>query len=397
MTFLINAEEENHLHFLIKKLKDSTEALFAVAFLKVSGLNLILAPLKSFLEAGGTVFILAGKNFALTEPQALHTLRQLFSKYPTANLYLDKALSPSAVFHPKLYLFQSKNECCVVSGSANLTKGGLTSNKESSLAVDCQGTDKLWVDAKQHFEQSILPANADKATLFVIKQYETYFEQQKKHNKQAKSTQDDTSSRFYDALREHFQDFNNLNRSKDYREKVDSYKEAERVLDAIADAPRLTQKQFEPLLDHLVGSKEQYSLWYSGSLFRLRRSVYPHFKEFRELVRYIRTHKNQEAATLFDGAKQRVEVIKGASVNYIAEIMMTYNRKQFANLNKNPLYSLKVHGGANIKSTAAAYTGADYQEYCEIVKEISNTFGLKDMLEADSFFNNIYWGDKEPA
>jgi hypothetical protein len=77
--------------------------------------------------------------------------------------------------------------------------------------------------------------------------------------------------------------------------------------------------------------------------------------------------------------------------------MMTYNRKQFANLNKNPLYSLKVHGGANIKSTAAAYTGADYQEYCEIVKEISNTFGLKDMLEADSFFNNIYWGDKEPA
>lgn len=153
----------------------------------------------------------------------------------------------------------------------------------------------------------------------------------------------------------------------------------------------MTQKQFEPLLDQLVGSKDDYNLWHSGSLYRLRRSVYPYYKEFRDLVRYIRDNKNKSTETVFENAKIKVNLIEGAAVNYITEIMMTYNNNDFANMNKNPLTVLREEGGVNLKAHSSSFKGVDYAEYCELIEEISTKLGLNDMLEADSFFNEIYW------
>ena len=162
-------------------------------------------------------------------------------------------------------------------------------------------------------------------------------------------------------------------------------------MNLIAEAKDFTQEQFEPLLDKLVGSKNEKNLWHSGSLFRLRRSVYPYYKEFRELVLLIRSNKNNSANYVFSNAKEKVKLIKGAAENYITEIMMTYNITNFANLNNNPITVLKKEGGVNIKASTSSFTGIDYDEYCELVKEICFKLGLKNMLEADSFFNEIYW------
>ena len=391
MTVLItNTEAENHHTFLVERLQEAKEAFFAVAFLKSAGLTLLLPALQEFLASGKSITIIAGQHFALTEPKALHTLDALFRSHAKSKIYLDRALFPTEVFHPKLYLFQSVEGCCVVSGSANLTKGGLVSNTESSLAVRCQQQDKLWSDARQFFNQLILPEHAQEATTLVIKQYETYFEEQKANNKKVKPVPTPLIG-FFDELRKQFEAFNTKERNNNYRIRKVRYQEAKSILDQIADSPRLSQKQFAALLDRLVGSKGQGRLWHSGSLFRLRRSVYPHYREFRELVQYIRQHRNTSAATVFDGAMQRVKAINGASVNYVTEIMMTYNPKQFANLNKNPLTTLRTHGAANIKATAAAYNSDDYETYCRLVADISGILGLKDMLEADSFFDSLYW------
>lgn len=233
-----------------------------------------------------------------------------------------------------------------------------------------------------------------KATLLVIKQYETFFEQQKQYNKKAKPIPTKTKSQLafdYNNLVKHFKKFNNSERQENFKEKLINYKKAKTILDQIADNTRLTQAQFEPLLDSLVGSKDEYNLWHSGSLFRLRRSVYPYFKEFRDLVRYIRDNKNQTAEIVFENAKEKVKMIEGAAVNYITEIMMTYNSKDFANMNKNPLTVLRTEGGVNIKASSSSFSGADYDEYCELIKEICSKLGLQNMLEADSFFNEIYW------
>lgn len=395
MKFLANINKtENHLTTITENLKVHDQAFFAVAFLKTSGLNTLSKPIKDFLKSGGQLIIVAGQNFALTEPKALHELRNLFKTFPTSKLFLAKANAATNVFHPKLYLFKSQKDCCVISGSANITKGGLVDNKETSIIADCIETEKIWVDAKSYFDTLLNLENSDEATLLVIKQYETFFEQQKQFNKKAKSIPTKTKSQLafdYNNLVKHFKKFNNSERQENFKEKLVNYKKAKTILDQIADNTRLTQAQFEPLLDSLVGSKDEYNLWHSGSLFRLRRSVYPYFKEFRDLVRYIRDNKNQTAEIVFENAKEKVKMIEGAAVNYITEIMMTYNNKDFANMNKNPLTVLRTEGGVNIKASSSSFSGADYDEYCELIKEICSKLGLQNMLEADSFFNEIYW------
>ena len=394
MKFLANSKTGNHLKTLIENLEKYDEAFFAVAFLKVSGLTKLILSMKKFLKSGKQISIIAGQNFALTQPEALHTIRKLFQIYPVSKIYLAKANSVNSVFHPKLYLFKSKENCCIISGSANITEGGLTSNKETSLIANCKDTEEIWEESKNYYNSLLSSDNADEATLLVIKQYETFYEQQKQYNKKAKPIPTRTKSQIafdYHNLLKHFQKFDNVKRQERFKNKVHNYQEAKKILDEIADNTRLAQKQFEPLLDSLVGSKEDDNLWHSGSLFRLRRFVYPYYKEFRDLVRYIRASKSLPASVVFKSAKEKVKLIEGAAVNYITEIMMTYNYNDFANMNKNPITVLKQEGGVNIKAHSSSFTEFDYEEYCELVKEISSELGLRNMLEADSFFNEIYW------
>jgi len=396
MIFTTNQKKsDNHLTTIVGNLKVYDQAFFAVAFLKNSGLDLIIKPIKDFLKSGGQITIIAGQNFALTEPKALHGLRNIFKSFPTSKLYLAKASSADSVFHPKLYLFKSHKDCCIISGSANITKGGLTENKETSITADCIETENIWIEAKNYFDTLTNNDNADEATLLVIKQYETFYEQQKQFNKKAKPIPTRTKTQLafdYKNLIKHFNKFNNSQRIENYRNKVDDYKNAKSILDQIADSSRLTQKQFEPLLDRLVvRNGDELRLWHSGSLFRLRKKVYPYFKEFRDLVRYVRENKNRRPEIVFDEAKQKVGFIEGAAVNYVTEILMTYNNKEFANMNRNPLTVLRQEGGVNLKAHSSSFTGSDYEEYCELIKEICSKLELKDMLEADSFFNEIYW------
>lgn len=395
MKFIANLDKtNNHLTAIEQNLKTSEQSYFAIAFLKTSGLDNLLKDIKKNLKSGGQLTIVAGQNFALTEPKALKELRKLFQSYPTSKLYLAKANMRNSVFHPKLYLFKTKNNYSIISGSANITKGGLMNNNETSLLVNCQSTDKVWIDAINYFKSIIEPENSDEATLLVIKQYETYFEQQKQHNKKTKPIPTKTKTQLtfdYANLLKHFKKFNNSERHQAYNEKLSNYKKAKKILNSIADNSHLTQKQFEPLLDQLVGSKDDFNLWHSGSLFRLRRSVYPYYKEFRDLVRYIRDNKNKSAEFVFDNAKIKVNLIEGAAVNYITEIMMTYNHNDFANMNRNPITVLREEGGVNLKAHSSSFKGIDYAEYCELIEEISSKLGLNNMLEADSFFNEIYW------
>lgn len=228
----------------------------------------------------------------------------------------------------------------------------------------------------------------------ITKQYETFYEQQKQAHKRVKPTQVRSEAQLafnYKNLTRHFRRFDNAERKQKFKDKLDHYRQARQILDQIADNPRLTQHQFEPLLDSSVGSKEVQRLWHSGSLYRLKKFSYPYFKEFQSLVRYVRQHQDDPPALLFDHSKAMVKAIEGAAVNYVAEIMMTYNHVNFANLNRNPITVLKQEGGVTLKAHSSSSNGNDYEDYTELVKEISSRLGLRNMLEADSYFNEIYW------
>lgn len=76
--------------------------------------------------------------------------------------------------------------------------------------------------------------------------------------------------------------------------------------------------------------------------------------------------------------------------------MISYNPKDFAILNGNPLSVLTQKAGISFKhKDKYSFDGQDYAYYCEIIKEISEELGFSNMLEADSFFNEIYQKNKK--
>ncbi len=389
----ISNNNQNHFTQLNELIQSADEVWMATAFLKQSGLTKLLLAIKKHVESKKDIHIIAGQNFGLTEPKALIELHKLFQNSNNAKVYLAHANKPTEVFHPKLYLFRKNDDFTILSGSANLTEGGLQSNVECSLLIKANRNDSVWKETLLFFNKILSPEFSQEATYDVIKQYESYYEQQKQLNHQAKAipTRTKTQINFSQDLIKLFKEYDNKERDKIFKNKTANYLEAKKVLNAIADHPKLTQSIFEELLDKLVGSSEEDNLWHSGSLYRLRRKVYPYYKEFQTLVKYIREQSNSSAASVFSMAKSMIDNIEGAGPNYIAEIMMTYNPDNFANLNKNPLTVLREKGGLNLKATSVAYNGIDYQEYCNVVKDISKKVGIRNMLEADSFFNFIYW------
>ena len=123
----------------------------------------------------------------------------------------------------------------------------------------------------------------------------------------------------------------------------------------------------------------------------MRFKVYECKNEFRDLVTFIKESQNEPASIVFDGAKELVNDVRGASINYVTEIMMTYQPNRFANLNRNPITVLDKEAGVYFKSHSSSFNGEDYQDYCLLIEEICNELDLKNMLEVDSFFNDIYW------
>lgn len=397
MEFLINHANQNHQSRILELLQESDEVLLATAFLKESGLSKLYKGIESKVKSGKSVVVIAGQNFALTEPKSLYRLRELFSKSNNCKVFLAHADRPSEVFHPKITLFKQGEKGFILTGSANITGGGLSTNFECSILVNCSTSDQVWLDAVEHFTLLKSPRVSLPASLYILRRYEAFYNSQLSHNKRSKSIPDKTKSEAefeYENLLRHFAAFNNNNREQLFNERQDQYREAKSILNQIADS-NLTKEEFSKLLERLVGASGIERLWHSGSLFRLRNEVKKHQKGFSELVRYIKSNQHKSISEIFDGAKSIVKQIKGAAANYIAEIMMTYNPVECANINRNPITVLTKAGGVNLKSHSSQFNGKDYLEFCTIVKDISELLTLRNMLEADTFFNEVYWKIKD--
>ena len=83
-------------------------------------------------------------DFGHTQPEALEYLAQLPKStvaIPNADLVFRSNLRPSIRFHPKLYVFECSTDLSkttVVSGSCNLTRGGLYLNTEQATVAIIQ-------------------------------------------------------------------------------------------------------------------------------------------------------------------------------------------------------------------------------------------------------------------
>jgi hypothetical protein len=118
--------------FLLNHLADPQWAAFrsAIAFVKRSGTQFIRQPLREF-SAHAQVKISVGIDFYGTSREGL---TDLLEASPGGEIFVYRNNGPYT-FHPKVYVFKSDVRADVLVGSGNLTRGGLFTNYEASLAA----------------------------------------------------------------------------------------------------------------------------------------------------------------------------------------------------------------------------------------------------------------------
>jgi hypothetical protein len=97
-----------------------------------------LSPLVDvFLSHGNHVEIIVGIDRGGTDRNAIRFLRALKKAYINqVDVSVFHAPARNSIFHPKLYIMETKSSVNFVVGSANLTVGGLASNFESMLLYE---------------------------------------------------------------------------------------------------------------------------------------------------------------------------------------------------------------------------------------------------------------------
>ncbi|MGC8621984.1 MAG: phospholipase D-like domain-containing protein [Caldisphaera sp.] len=116
-------------------IKHSTEIRLAIAFVRKSGVDLLSSELQAFRDRGGSLKLIFGEDFNLTEGLALDHLQGLGADM---KVYLAK----KGVYHPKIWMFKLPNKWVVVVGSSNLSKDALTNNVEASIVLEGDSSDQ---------------------------------------------------------------------------------------------------------------------------------------------------------------------------------------------------------------------------------------------------------------
>jgi len=127
------------------QLSDVKEIKIAVAFIRESGLNLLINHLEGLITREVNIKILFGNEFGITDIEAIHSLIEIGA--------ICKYYSGANTFHPKTYIFIRENETNIIIGSSNISysafKEGvewnilLTSNEFESIKI-INEFDRLW-------------------------------------------------------------------------------------------------------------------------------------------------------------------------------------------------------------------------------------------------------------
>ena len=100
----------------------------AVAFVRNSGVGLLLPAFERNLNAGGSIRLLFGSEMGITEPNAVARLRNAGVELR----YYNGALT----FHPKGYIFSTGEKWTAIVGSSNITGSGLSSGIEWNILIE---------------------------------------------------------------------------------------------------------------------------------------------------------------------------------------------------------------------------------------------------------------------
>lgn len=132
---LITGGSDPFLPELIDAINQATEIKIVVAFIRMTGLDLIFDALNDALESNAKVHIITGDYLNVTEPLALKSLMLLKERGATVSIF---ETSGTTSFHMKSYIFTNSTDIAkdiAFVGSSNISKAALTTGLEWNFKV----------------------------------------------------------------------------------------------------------------------------------------------------------------------------------------------------------------------------------------------------------------------
>ena len=123
---------------LNQELRAANEFHAASAFFNSRGLSIIKPGIERILENNGSVHIVHGADFRITDSMAIQSLVELNMRYENMSYFVhcDWWMVTHHSFHPKLYITTPDHQkYCAIIGSSNLTRGGMSENVEVNTVI----------------------------------------------------------------------------------------------------------------------------------------------------------------------------------------------------------------------------------------------------------------------
>jgi hypothetical protein len=136
--------------------KAHDRAWIATAWGKQSGLSRLAADIETFRKRGGYIEAIVGVDEGGATVEGLKLVEQLFD---AAYVFHDPG---ARTFHPKIYAVQNDASAVAIVGSGNLTRGGLYTNYEGSVAGELDltdPTDAAYLDSVRAYYDRIAALN----------------------------------------------------------------------------------------------------------------------------------------------------------------------------------------------------------------------------------------------
>lgn len=145
---LITNRNTKFLSCLENEFEECEEFKFVIAFVRMSGIQLIIDKVQKMSQRGVKGEIITSNYLFSTQPQALYKLMNI----PNVTVKIVDVTSFSMGLHAKSYYFINKESVSLYVGSNNLTKSGLKENTEWSLHTYISKYDEIAIQFLEEFK-----------------------------------------------------------------------------------------------------------------------------------------------------------------------------------------------------------------------------------------------------
>jgi len=152
-----------------------------VAFVSHRGLALIEPSLESAVRRGSRLEFVIGLDGRATRPEALSALFEMARGSDRMSLFCYASLPSGGIYHPKLYIFRTAQEFRAIIGSSNLTEGGLRSNVEANVLIECNVGDEISSDLYSTYMLLKYEAGRFEPDAELVSLYARFWESEKEH------------------------------------------------------------------------------------------------------------------------------------------------------------------------------------------------------------------------